>query len=97
MGNNNGESEQLGDLLQGENYFGGRRHNKVDKSRLDRNMGVVRHRIDASLEKSIPFDGDKQVGGIPINVGQSLEVDPEPMVEIPNGQTCGASPPNDQL
>lgn len=59
--------------------------------------GVVRHRIDASLEKSIPFDGDKQVGGIPINVGQSLEVDPEPMVEIPNGQTCGASPPNDQL
>nr|POE88872.1 hypothetical protein CFP56_37407 [Quercus suber] len=95
-GSDNGKNTQLDDLLQGENHSGGRRHNKVDKARSNGSMGVGL-RTDASLEKYVPADGVKQPGGLSVNGGRSLETDPEPMVEIPNGQTCSANPTDEQL
>ena len=87
----------MGNLLQRENHPNRGRDNQMDKARPNRDLGMVRDRFDASLEKPFSTHGDKQEVGVAADERRSMGDHSEPLVEIPNRQTSSADHSSDQL
>lgn len=54
----------MGDLLQKEGNTCGRRDHLMDKAGSNQDMGMVRARVDDSMEEHAPIDGDKRETGV---------------------------------
>ena len=59
-----GKQGEMGDLLQRKNYSSGGGDNPLDKTRSNRNLGMVRVRSVSGMEEFIPIDGAKQPAGV---------------------------------
>ena len=89
---NNGESREVGDVLQKQNRTDRRRDDQMDPTRPNRDLGVVRLGADACLEEYVPTDGGEQGNGLPPFDEHSMGVDSESVVEIYHGQASVPCP-----
>ena len=62
---NNGESREVGDVLQKQNHSDRKRDDQMDPTRPNGDLGVVRLGTDACLEEYVPTDGGEQGNGLP--------------------------------
>lgn len=83
-----GESiREVGDILQRENYPNRGHNNQHDQEGSNRNCGVVRMGVNASMEEPFSTDQVKSQDGLSSHHRRSMELDTKSMVEVPNGQT----------
>ena len=69
----------------------------MDKARPNRGVGMVRTRLDDCVEEYVFVDGDKQVDGVSTIEGQSMDHNPEFVVEVLDRQTFGTCDTDDKL
>ena len=92
-----GKQGEMGDLLQRKNYSSGGGDNPLDKTRSNRNLGMVRARSVSGVEEFIPTDGAKQPAGVLADERRGLDNDTEPVVEVFDGSPSGAGSSGDKL
>ena len=84
-----GKQGEMGDLLQRKNYSSGGGDNPLDKTRSNRNLGLVRARPVSGVEESISTDGAKQPAGLLADERRGLDHDIELVVEVFDGLSSG--------
>ena len=82
----------MGNFLQGQSHTNWGRHNKLDKERPHRDMGMVRDGLDAGLEKTASTYGNKQEPRLSPTEGRGMVTNSKPMVEVSHKPTCGPLP-----
>ena len=82
---NNGESREVGAVLQKQNHSDRRRDDQMDPTRPNRDLEVVRFGVNACLEEHVPTDGREQGNGLPSFDEQGMGVDSKSVVEICHG------------
>ena len=92
-----GKQGEMGDLLQRKNYSSGGGDNPLDKTRSNRNLGLVRARPVTGVEESFSTDGAKQPAGLLADERRGLDHDTELVVEVFDGSSSGAGSSGDKL
>ena len=69
----------------------------MDKTRFNRDLGVVQVGTNGGLEEHVPTDRDEQKVGLPAIEGRSVGNNFKPLVEVSNGQTAGTCATVDKL
>ena len=87
----------MGNFLQGQSKTNWGRHDKLDKERPHRNMGMVRDGLDAGLEKTASTYGNKQEPRLSPTEGRGMVTNSKPMVEVSHKPTCGPIASDEQL
>nr|POF10457.1 hypothetical protein CFP56_04682 [Quercus suber] len=93
----NGREREMGDFLQRKGDTSGRRDRTVDTAGPYRDMGLVRCKVNGSLEKFVPVDGVESTGGVLAIEGRGLGNNSKLVVEVSNGQTTSANHTADKL
>nr|POF04931.1 hypothetical protein CFP56_45072 [Quercus suber] len=92
-----GRKGEVGNLLQGEDYSGEQRDYSSDKTRPNRNLGLVRTRFDVGVEELSSADGKKQTAGVSAIEERGMVHNPESMVEVPEGSSSKPRATGDKL
>nr|POE56127.1 hypothetical protein CFP56_63273 [Quercus suber] len=92
-----GRKGEVGNLLQGEDYSGEQRDYSLDKTRPNRDLGLVRTRLDIGVEEHFSADGKKQTAGVSAIEGRGMDHNPESMVEVPDGLSSKPRTTGDKL
>nr|POE77266.1 uncharacterized protein CFP56_29768 [Quercus suber] len=92
-----GREGEVGNFLQGEGHSSEQRDHLLDKTRPNRDLGLVRYRLDDGMEVHFPADGEKQTAGISSFEGRGMDHNPESMVEVPDGSSSSPCDTGEKL